>query len=283
MNRPPFLGHGVGLRREHFDRLLESSTRCDFLEVISENFMGVGGRARATLLALRKKYPVVLHGVSLSIGSTDPLDLRYLDALRELAEEIQPAWVSDHLCWTGADGVQAHDLLPLPFTEEALDHVVARVRRVQDRLGRNIALENVSSYLTYRFSQMPEWEFLSRVAEEADCGILLDVNNFYVSSVNHGFDPREYLAGVCAERVWQIHLAGPSRQGPLLIDTHDTGVLAPVWELYEETIRRIGPTSTLIEWDAKIPTFDVLEAEMLEAARRHRAAIESVPVPGAAP
>jgi len=272
MNRPPYLGHGVGLRRQHFDRFLEGSTRCDFLEVISENFMDAGGKARAVLRRMRERYPVVLHGVSLSIGSSDPLDFRYLDSLRALAEEIRPEWVSDHLCWTGADGVNAHDLLPLPYTEEALAHVVERVRRVQDRLGRQIALENVSSYLRYRFSEMPEWEFLARISEEADCGILLDVNNFYVSAVNHDFDPHAYLDGVPSARVWQIHLGGPSQQGPLLIDTHDSGILSPVWDLYERTIRKLGPTSTLIEWDAKVPAFSVLEAEMLEARRRHDAA-----------
>jgi uncharacterized protein (UPF0276 family) len=266
MSRPPFLGHGVGLRRDHFERILDAPTGVDWFEAISENFMGVGGRARAVLDAVREKYPVVLHGVSLSIGSTDPLDLAYLDELRALADSVEPAWVSDHLCWTGVGGKNAHDLLPLPFTDEALRHVVDRVSRVQERLKRRIALENVSSYMTYSFSEMPEGEFLARVAEGADCGILFDVNNVYVSSVNHAFDPREYLAAVPPERVWQFHLAGHSHQGQLLLDTHDHEVPDPVWTLYEEAVRRFAPVSTLIEWDDKIPPFEILEAERNKAA-----------------
>ncbi|HKC23989.1 MAG TPA: DUF692 domain-containing protein [Thermoanaerobaculia bacterium] len=266
MSRPPFLGHGVGLRRDHFERILDAPTDVDWFEAISENFMGVGGRARAVLDAVREKYPVVLHGVSLSIGSTDPLDLAYLDELRDLAGSVEPAWVSDHLCWTGVGGKNAHDLLPLPYTEEALRHVVDRVARVQERLKRRIALENVSSYMAYRFSQMPEGEFLARVAEEADCGILLDVNNVYVSSVNHGFDPHEYLAAVPPARVWQFHVAGHSHEGQLLLDTHDHEVPDPVWKLYEEAVRRFAPVSTLIEWDDRIPPFETLEAERNKAA-----------------
>ena len=269
MSRPSFLGHGVGLRREHFERILDAPTRIDWFEVISENFMGVGGRARAVLEAVRERYPVVLHGVSLSIGSTDPLDLTYLDELRELASGIEPEWVSDHLCWTGVGGKNAHDLLPLPYTEEALEHVVDRVRRVQDRLKRRIALENVSSYVSYRLSEMPEAEFLSRVATEADCGILLDVNNVYVSSVNHGFDARRYLATVPVESVWQFHLAGHSKKGELLLDTHDHEVPDPVWDLYDAAVRRFAPVSTLVEWDDHIPPFETLEAERDAAANRY--------------
>jgi len=257
----PFLGHGVGLRAPHFQRILAGPVDCDWFEAITENYAGVGGNARRVLLAVRERFPVVLHGVSLSIGGADPLDLAYVDGVKELAAEVEPAWVSDHLCWTGVSGRNAHDLLPLPYTGEALAHVVDRVRRVQDRLGRRIALENVSSYLRYTFSEMPEWEFVSRVAEESDCGLLLDVNNVWVSSLNHGFDAREYLAAIPAERVWQVHLAGPSTRGELLIDTHDHPVPGPVWELLAGLVARIGPVSTCVEWDSEIPAWERLEAE----------------------
>jgi uncharacterized protein len=277
MSRPPFLGHGVGLRRDHFDRILEAPTSVDWFEVISENYMDVGGRARAVLDAVRERYPVVLHGVSLSIGSTDPLDLAYLDSLAALAESVQPAWVSDHLCWTGVGGHNAHDLLPLPYTEEALAHVTERVARVQDRLKRRIALENVSSYMTYRYSEMPEAEFLARLAERADCGILLDVNNVYVSSVNHSFEPHAYVETIPADRVWQFHLAGHSTQGQLLLDTHDHAVPEPVWDLYTHAVRRFAPVSTLVEWDEQIPPFETLEAERDAAAERYERILGSAP------
>jgi uncharacterized protein (UPF0276 family) len=278
MSRPPFLGHGVGLRRDHHERVLSAPTSCDWFEVITENFMDVGGRARSVLFAVREKYPIVLHGVSLSIGTSDPLNLDYLDRLRALADEVEPAFVSDHLCWTGVGGHNAHDLLPLPYTEEALAHVVERVRRVQDRLKRTIALENVSSYLGYRLSQMTEWEFVARVAEGSGCGILLDVNNIYVSSVNHRFDPRTYLAAIPVEHVWQFHLAGHSRMGELLLDTHDAPVPDPVWSLYEEAVARFAPVSTLVEWDDKLPPFERLEAERnLAAAIYARIAGPSLP------
>lgn len=266
MSRPPFLGHGVGLRRDHHERILSAPTSCDWFEVISENFMRVGGRARSVLDSVRANYPIVLHGVSLSIGSTDPLNTGYLDELKELADEVEPAFVSDHLCWTGVGGHNAHDLLPLPYTEEALLHVIDRVHRVQDRLKRTIALENVSSYLSYRFSEMPEWEFLGRLSEASGCGILLDVNNIYVSSVNHRFDPLTYLSAVPRENVWQFHLAGHSKMGELLLDTHDAPVPDPVWKLYEEAVKRFAPVSTLIEWDDKVPPFETLEADRNAAA-----------------
>src|SRR5262245_7644856 len=197
----PYLGHGVGLRPTHFPRLWDGTARVDWFEVISENFMIPGGRPLAALERARELAPVVLHGVSLSIGSTDPLDDAYLEALRALIARFEPAWVSDHLCWSSAGGHFAHDLLPLPYTEEALDHVVARVTAVQERLGRRILLENVSTYLTYTHSTLAEWEFLGAVAERADCGLLLDVNNVYVSATNHGFSPVAYLAGLPAERI----------------------------------------------------------------------------------
>ena len=209
--RVPYLGHGVGLRTTHFPHVLAGTARVDWFEAISENFMIAGGRPLAVLERARAICPVVLHGVSLSLGSTDRLSEPYLRALRALAERVAPAWVSDHLCWGSVGGHYAHDLLPLPYTEEALDHVVERVRTVQDRLGRQILIENVSSYLTFTHSAMPEWEFLAAVAERADCGILLDVNNVYVSAVNHGFDAERYILAVPADRVAQIHLAGHSQ------------------------------------------------------------------------
>lgn len=265
--RLPFLGHGVGLRREHFERVLSGPAAVDWFEVISENFMVEGGRPLHVLTRVRERYPVVLHGVSLSIGSTDPLNEPYLDRLSALAGRFEPAWISDHLCWTGVGGRNAHDLLPLPYTEQALDHVVRRVLRVQERLARPIALENVSSYVAYRHSAMPEWEFLGEVARRSGCGILLDINNVYVSARNHGFDPIAYLDGVPPESVWQFHLAGHSDKGTYLLDTHDHAIVDDVWTLYREAVRRFGPVSSLIEWDDRIPGFERLEEE----SRRARA------------
>jgi uncharacterized protein (UPF0276 family) len=261
------LGHGIGLRPKHYPRVLDG-VRADWFEVISENFMIRGGRPLAVLQHVRADTPVVLHGVSLSIGSTDPLDVAYLDQLRGLIERVEPAWVSDHLCWGSHGGRYAHDLLPLPYTEESVAHVVGRVREVQDRLGRRILLENVSSYVAFRHSTMPEWTFLSVIAEQADCGILLDVNNIFVSSVNHGFRVEDYLDGVPADRIGQIHLAGHSDHGTHLLDTHDAPVRLEVWDLYRETIRRFGPLPTLIEWDDRLPPIE----EVLAEAERARAA-----------
>ena len=273
MKPPKSLGHGVGLRRDHFERVLEAPTKIDWFEVISENFMVEGGRPLDVVTRVRAQYPLVMHGVSLSIGSIDPLDEAYLDELKQLARRLEPAWVSDHLCFTSVGGHQAHDLLPLPYTEETLAHVVARVHRVQERLGRTIALENVSSYVAYRQSTMPEWEFLSEVAKRSGCGILLDVNNIYVSARNHGFDPRAYLAGVPPDKVWQFHLAGHSDKGLYLLDTHDHPVADPVWDLYAEAVRRFGSVSTLIEWDDHIPTFERLEEESERARSIGQAAL----------
>lgn len=262
---PRDLGHGVGLRREHFDRVLAGPTSVDWFEVISENFMVRGGRPLHVLERVRRDYPLVLHGVSLSIGSTDPLRRDYLDELRTLAQRVEPAWISDHLCWTGVGGHNAHDLLPLPYTEEALEHVVERVGQVQDSLGRRIALENVSTYLSFEGSTLPEWEFLATVAERADCGILLDVNNIYVSAMNHGFDAELYLAAIPPERVWQIHLAGHTDKGTHLLDTHSRPVCDEVWDLYRSALRRIGAVPSLVEWDEDIPDWNTLEAESLRA------------------
>ena len=211
-----------------------------------------------------------MHGVSMSIGSTDPLNESYLQRLKELAQSSGALWMSDHLCWTGVAGTNLHDLMPLPFTEEALAHVVERVKRVQGFLGRRIALENVSSYLSYRDDTIPEWDFLAEIAERADCGILLDVNNIFVSAHNHGFDAEDYLAGIPPERVFQMHLAGHSEAPPLLIDTHDHPVRPEVWTLFESAVRRFGPVSTLIEWDDLIPSYE----ELLEEADRARVILE---------
>ena len=266
MNERKALGQGVGLRRDHFERVLSAPTRIDWFEVISENFMVKGGRPLEVLSRVRRDYPVVLHGVSLNIGSADPLNHDYLDRLRSLAATVEPAWVSDHLCWTGVGERNAHDLLPLPYTEEALAHVVRRVSQVQERLGRRIALENVSSYLTYNSSGMTEWEFLAEAAERADCGILLDINNIFVSAFNHRFDPAAYIESIPVERVWQFHLAGHSDYGGYLLDTHDHAVRDEVWDLYRGAVDRFGDVATLVEWDDNIPEWDRLEAESLRAA-----------------
>jgi len=257
----PYLGHGVGLRTQHFPRVWDGTARVDWFEVISENFMLRGGRPLAVLEKARALAPVVLHGVSLSLGSTDPLNEEYLQDLKSLAQRFHPAWVSDHLCWGSVGGHYAHDLLPLPYTEEALSHVAERVLAVQERLGRQILIENVSSYLTFTHSHLTEWEFLAEVTNRADCGILLDVNNVYVSAANHSFDPYAYLKALPVNRVCQIHLAGHSNCGTYLLDTHDGPVIPPVWELYRFAVRRFGRVSTLIEWDDKIPEFDEVCAE----------------------
>jgi len=261
------LGFGLGARPQHYDTLLgEQRGRVSWLEMLTENYLVPGGRPLHYLERLRAEYPIVLHGVSLSIGSVDPLDERYLRDVRALADRVEPAWISDHLCWTGVDGLNLHDLMPLPYTEESLRHVVARVGEVQERLGRRFVLENVSSYVSYRQSGMTEWEFLREVAERADCLILLDVNNVYVSSINHGFDPLAYLRGIPVERVQQFHLAGHRRQGQYLVDTHDQPICEEVWQLYRAAVERFGPLSTMIERDDNIPEIEVLLAE-LERAR----------------
>ena len=271
----PFLGFGVGLRPKHYADVLARAKRgeleVDWFEAISENYMVAGGRPPRVLGEVRAQTPLVLHGVSLNLGSSDPLDDSYLRELAALAARFEPAWISDHLCWTGVGGENLHDLLPLPYTEEAVRHVAARIARVQDRLGRRIAIENVSSYAAFRADAMPEWEFLAAVCEAADCGILLDVNNVFVSAHNHGFDADAYIDSVPAERVFQIHLAGHSVNGELLIDTHDHVVCDEVLALYARALRRLGPVSTLLEWDDQIPDFDVLVREV-ERARAVAAA-----------
>lgn len=265
------LGHGIGLRSKHYGRWLSERPDVDWVEAISENHLAPGGRPNAVLEKVRGELPVVLHGVSLAVGSVDPLDQGLLRGLRDLVRRIEPAYVSDHLCWGRHGGRYAHDLLPLPHTEEALALVIDRVRAVQDALRRQILLENVSSYVRFRESTMTEWEFVSRVAEGADCGILLDVNNIYVSARNHGFDPLDYLAGVPADRVAQLHLAGHSDKGGWLLDTHDAPVPDPVWDLYRAAVRRFGRVPALVEWDDHLPALEDLIAESRRAREIERA------------
>ncbi|MBI2962740.1 MAG: DUF692 domain-containing protein [Deltaproteobacteria bacterium] len=271
----PRLGCGIGLRREHYAYILEHWPALDWFEIISENFLVPGGRPLWVLDQVRERYSIVMHGVSMSIGSSDPLDFGYLRALQKLAERVRPAWVSDHLCWTGVGSRNAHDLLPLPYTEETIAHVARRVRTVQEVLERPILLENVSSYLTYRDSVLCEWDCLGEIARRAGCFVLLDVNNVYVSAFNHRFDPLAYLRAVPAERVVQFHLAGHTDNGTHLLDTHDHPIIEPVWRLYEEAVRRFGPLSTLIERDARIPEFPEVAAEADRARQIQRSVAEA--------
>ena len=268
----PRLGFGVGLRAEHYHHVLTARPPVDWFEVITENCLDTGGQPLRTLEQVRRDYRVALHGVALSIGSTDPLDERYLVRLRALIDRIEPALVTDHLCWTGVAGRKLYDLLPLPYTEETLRHVVERVRRVQDALGRRIALENPSAYVAFRHSAMREWEFLAAVATEADCGLLIDVNNIHVSGHNLGFEPYRYLDAIPAERVAQMHLAGFTDMGTYLFDTHSAPVHEDVWALYRHAVARFGAAATLVEWDADIPPFERLQAEADRARREATAA-----------
>lgn len=261
-------GFGLGLRPAHYLDLIgtrPASTGVDWFEILSENYMVPGGKPLAMLERIRRDYPVVMHGVSLSVGTPQGPSDDYLRALKALVERVQPLWVSDHLCWTGVHGTNMHDLYPLPYTEEAVAAVVRNVRRVQDYLERPILLENVSSYLSFAADTLPEWEFVAAVAEQSDSLILLDVNNVYVSSVNHGFDPRAYLRALPPRRVQQIHLAGHSEQAGCIIDTHDQPVADPVWALYADALRRFGPVATMIERDDNIPPLPELAAELQRA------------------
>jgi uncharacterized protein len=260
------LGHGIGLRTKHFTRFLEERPGVDWVEVVTENFMADGGRPIAVLEKVRRDMPIVLHGVSLSIGSVDPIPERYLADLERLVARIDPAMVTDHLCWGTHRGQYVHDLLPLPYTEEALAHVARRVAAVQDRLGRPILLENPSSYVAFRDSTMSEWEFLSELCRRAGCGILLDVNNVYVSARNFGFDPISYLDGITSGHVGQFHLAGHTDKGRYLLDTHDGAVPPAVWDLYREALRRFGRVPSLVEWDDHIPPLEEVVAESRRAA-----------------
>lgn len=261
----PYLGYGLGLRTVHYNEVLTGEPAVDWFEVLTENYMVDGGKPLHYLEKVRELYPLVMHGVSLSVGSTDKLDMNYLRALKALARRIEPGWISDHLCWTGVQGLNLHDLMPLPYTEEAMKHVAGRVRQVQDFLGRQILLENVSSYVNYTHSRMSEWEFLAEIAERSDCYILLDINNIYVSSKNHDFAAEQYLQGIPVERVVQFHLAGHSHNGKLIIDTHDHPVPDPVWQLYERAVQRFGRVSTMIERDDNIPPLATLLQELDQA------------------
>lgn len=259
--------HGVGLRTTHYGDLLSQPAAFECAEIITENVLGRGGRPRAVLEKVRREVPIFLHGVSMSLGGSDPLHASYLASLKELCRELEPAIVSDHLCFGTVRGQYAHDLWPLPFTEEAVEHVAARARQVQDALGRRLLVENVSSYVAYADSRLTEWEFVAAVAERADCGVLLDVNNVYVSSRNHGFSAREYIDGIPRERVGQYHLAGHLDKGTYVLDNHGSAVQPSVWELYRYTLERVGPRPTIIEWDEAIPSLPELVAESARARR----------------
>ena len=261
----PMLGYGIGLRTVHFAEILEKRPSVDFFEAITENFLDTGGRPLHVLDRVAETAPVVLHGVSLNIGSADPLDLGYLAKVKALARRVRAPWVTDHLCWTGVAGRNTHDLLPLPRNEETLAHVAARLRAVMDALERPIHLENPSTYLELAASTMGEAEFLSRLAEESGCGLLVDVNNVFVSSFNHGWDAEAWIDAIPADRVVQVHLAGHADLGTHLLDTHSDHVRAEVWALYERLVRRTGPVSTLVEWDEEIPALGVVHAEALAA------------------
>ena len=265
--KPSYLGFGLGLRPPHYPDILDHNPNVDWFEVLSENYMVPGGKPLSILDRICASYPVVMHGVSLSIASTAPLNMDYLAGLKRLAERVEPQWISDHLCWTGVHGINLHDLLPIPYTQEALDHVSERVNRVQDFLGRPFALENVSTYVSFGCSEMPEWEFISELTRRTGCWLLFDVNNVYVSAFNHGYDPKAFIDGIPADRVVQFHVAGHSHMGTHIIDTHDAEVCDDVWDLYRYALRRFGPVSTIIERDDQIPPLGEL-LEELDVARR---------------
>jgi uncharacterized protein (UPF0276 family) len=264
--KPPYLGFGLGLRPQHYADILEGDPPVDWFEVISENYMVPGGQPLRILEQIAERYPVVMHGVSLSIASTAPLDTDYLAGLKRLVERVHPKWISDHLCWTGVHGVNLHDLLPIPYTEEALDHIADRVNTVQDYLGRPLTLENVSTYVSAAHSQMTEWEFISELTKRTGCWLLFDVNNVYVSAFNHDYDALDFISGIAADRVVQFHLAGHSNMETYIIDTHDAPVRDEVWDLYRHAMKRFGPVSTMIERDDDIPPLGDMLAE-LETAR----------------
>jgi uncharacterized protein (UPF0276 family) len=269
----PDLGIGVGLRSPHIGHVVRERPKMDWFEIISENFFADGGVALAQLEAVRAHYRLIPHGVSLSIGGTDGLDEDHLARLRRLVRRLDAPWCSDHLCWTGASGLDVHDLLPVPYTRETLAHVAERVRRVQGEIEAPFALENASSYMEYRESTMTEHEFLAELSERADCGILLDVNNVFVSAYNHGFDANEYIDAIPVDRVVQMHLAGHTDKGTHLLDTHSDHVRDEVWQLYRRAVRRFGAVSTLVEWDENIPSWDVLAGEGQTARTARDAAL----------
>ena len=277
------LGHGIGLRATHFEAWLERAPDVAFAECITENYIDVGGRPRAMLEHVRAAMPVVLHGVSLSIGSVDPIDEAYIASVKRLADAVDPAWVSDHLCWSSVGGQHLHDLLPLPYTEEALVHVAARVQKVQDLLGRPLVLENPATYVTFVASALTEWEFLAELARRTGAGLLLDINNVYVSARNHGWSTDAYLAGIPVETVWQFHLAGHSDFGTHVVDTHDQPVCDAVWALHRRAVARFGRVATLVEWDDRIPELDVVVAESRRARANEREVLGSLAASPAEP
>lgn len=265
MSRHPFLGFGLGLRSQHYRDILDGEPAVDWFEVISENYMVDGGQPLVMLERIRERFPIVMHGVSMSIASTADPDLDYLKRLRALADRFEPAWVSDHLCWTGVHGVNLHDLLPIPYTREGLDHVASRIHLVQEVLGRAMVIENVSTYVQFAESEMHEWEFLAELTRRTGCSLLFDVNNVYVSAFNHGYDPMDFLNGIPADSVAQFHLAGHSDMGTYKIDTHDHPVPDEVWSLYADTLKRFGPVSAMIERDDNIPPLAELVPEVERA------------------
>lgn len=257
-----FMGFGLGLRTNHFQDVLDTEPKVDWFEIVSENFMVAGGKPKYYLREIAQRYPLVMHGVSMSLGSADPLDMDYLKRLKLLIQEVQPRWISDHLCWTQHGGINSHDLMPMPYTEEAIQHMVERISQAQDFLGQQILMENVSSYIQFADSEMSEWEFYNEVVKRADCLMLLDINNIYVSARNHHFDAKDYLAGIDGDRIRQIHLAGHSDYGDYVIDTHDHNVCDSVWDLYRLALQKFGPISTMIERDDNIPPLNELLAEL---------------------
>ncbi len=271
------MGFGLGLRKEHYQNVIDSFSTdssadsrhphpdVQWFEVLTENYLVDGGKPLYFLDKIAEHYPMAMHGVSMNIGNTEPLDKDYLKQVKQLKQRINAHWLSDHLCWTGTNGSNAHDLLPLPYTEEAVNHVAERIGQVQDFLGDRILIENVSSYVSYKQSQMTEWEFLNAVAEQADCLLLLDINNIYVSAINHEFDPLDYLLSVPPERVQQFHLAGHSDYGDYIIDTHDMPVCDAVWSLYAKAVEHFGEVTFMIERDDNIPAYETLLAELHQA------------------
>ena len=276
--RPPYLGFGLGLRPQHYAEILDGDPPVDWFEFISENYLVPGGQPLKMLDRIAERYPLVQHGVSLSIASTAPFDEEYLDGLAALAKRVKPKWVSDHLCWTGVHGVNLHDLLPIPYTREALDHVASRIHYVQERLGRQLCIENVSTYVTFEESEMTEWEFIAELTKRTGCWLLFDVNNVFVSAFNHGWDSQAFLDGIPADRVIQFHLAGHSDNGTYIVDTHDAPVRDEVWTLYEAALRRFGPVSTMIERDDNIPPLAELIDEIGHARELAKTVLGSTTV-----
>jgi uncharacterized protein (UPF0276 family) len=264
-DKPDYLGFGLGLRAPHYLPILSDKPNVDWFEIISDNYIDCGGKPLYFLDKIRENYPIVMHGVAMSIGSTESLNTDYLKSIKKLSDRIQPAWISDHLCWTGVHGRNTHDLLPLPYTQETIDHVSSRIQQAQEILGRRLLIENVSSYCSYTDSCMTEWEFISEICKQSGCLLLMDINNIYVSSFNHHFDPKAYIDGIPLEHVQQIHLAGHQNHGDYIIDTHDADIVEEVWDLYRYILTQTGPISTMIERDDNIPPLIDLLHELNKA------------------